>query len=553
MENKNNYFQGFLRIAHFPSLVLIAGYLFYWLELYFIRRQDGLTSWSAYILVILFGIIIIFLKRKDINGFLSWVRVEFKKQSRFTKLYLIISLGIALFVSLVVTYAYLLPPHLIQESDTLNYHLALPRQHLILGSFRHIEWSSGDLFLLPIDFALSPFWFATALPNKFIHLLFWAGLIMVTVSLTRRLSKNSFISVCIVVFSIFGSHFLGIQMGTAMLDIAICYLFLAALDSFLNKDMFLSSIEFAFFFWAKPFIPLQFAFITAVMLVLMAILKRLGFKSVNLAFSGAGHAYKDIFEAIKIRKLAFSFIFLSILIAGPFIAKSIYYAGTPLYPFAAGSLKVNRNIDFGSEHFKSIADTGQKHASAKDWYGHGRSPLSFLKHFWLISVPESGVNNSYDYPVGLMYLLFLGPFVLLFFGSLRQKQVPILPLFVVVYWLSWWLGSQQSRFLYIPVLFLMISVASEMKVLPRVFAVAAAIALILTSLSVFRAHRPDLDATSYSVLRAKDKEILDLNQKYVDLGRKGVVILGYCDVAFAQFPVEARGGVSPWYLKSKNR
>ena len=39
----------------------------------------------------------------------------------------------------------------------------------------------------------------------------------------------------IITFCILGSHHFGIQMGTAMLDIIICYLFLAALDSFTGR------------------------------------------------------------------------------------------------------------------------------------------------------------------------------------------------------------------------------------------------------------------------------------------------------------------------------
>src|SRR5882672_6699659 len=73
--------------------------------------------------------------------------------------------------------AALLPPHLMQEVDALNYHYSLPRQHLIRGSFAHLRWSTADLWPLPLQFALSPYWFMTELPNKVPQFFFLAGLV----------------------------------------------------------------------------------------------------------------------------------------------------------------------------------------------------------------------------------------------------------------------------------------------------------------------------------------------------------------------------------------
>ena len=46
-------------------------------------------------------------------------------------------------------YASFYPPHLLPETDAINYHYTLPRQHLILNSFAHLPWSVADLFTLP--------------------------------------------------------------------------------------------------------------------------------------------------------------------------------------------------------------------------------------------------------------------------------------------------------------------------------------------------------------------------------------------------------------------
>ena len=83
---------------------------------------------------------------------------------------------LSVLILVVGLYASLLPPHLMQESDALNYHYTIVRQHLILQSFKHIAWSHTDLFLLPINFALAPFWFESVLPNKLPQFLFFLGL-----------------------------------------------------------------------------------------------------------------------------------------------------------------------------------------------------------------------------------------------------------------------------------------------------------------------------------------------------------------------------------------
>jgi len=50
----------------------------------------------------------------------------------------------------------------------------------------------------------------------------------------------------------------------------------------------------------------------------------------------------------------------------------------------------------------------QADLAMKDAYGLKRSLPGFVKHFWLVAVPEQGVNNRFDYPLGLIYLLCLG-------------------------------------------------------------------------------------------------------------------------------------------------
>ena len=99
------------------------------------------------------------------------------------------------------------------------------------------------------------------------------------------------------------------------------------------------------------------------------------------------------------------FIIASVVIALPHLLRSFYYSGSPLYPLGVGIFKpiVGHSIAYK----QALVFKAQGCLSVKDAYGHGRSFLAFIKHFWLIAVPESGVNNAFDYPVGLIYLLVL--------------------------------------------------------------------------------------------------------------------------------------------------
>jgi len=553
MEDKSTFRKNFLSISHLPSIILLIGYISYWVELYFIKRGNGLTSPFAYILFISFSIFVLFAKRKEIFQFLLWLTKEYKKLDKFTRYFLTLSFGIIFLIGIVVFFALLQPPHLSQEFDALNYHLTLPRQHLILNSFKHIEWSSADLFLLPIQFALAPYWLIREIPSKFIQIFFIFGLIAIPINLVRRFSRNNFLSLYIVILAILGSHGLGVQMGTVMLDLVICYLFLAVLDSFLNGAIFLGLAEFTFFIWAKSFMPLQILLITVVIFILFMVLRKMGFKNIRWGFVGATDMSLLKKYRRLIKKILLVFILLSFVIAGPFLAKTVYCAGTPLFPFVPGIIKINNNIDYQSKAWKSILSSSQYHMATKDAYGHNRSLINFFKHFWLIAVPEKGVNNKFDYPLGLPYLLFLGPFLYFTIRVLRDKIFLILPLFALIYWFTWWFGSQQARFLYIPLVLMFIVVSSVVKKPSRIFISALIVALLFNFISIFRAHYKDFGLPAKKILRERDKQLLEMNKKYFEDNNKRIVVLNYFDAAYAQFPVEIKPGekkgLLPWVLR----
>jgi hypothetical protein len=525
-------------IYHLPTFLLVIGYPVYWLELYFFHDRAGVTSPLA---VLLTGLAVI------VMGLLSRpaaLNYSLRYEKTFSGKILVITAGLLVFGLLSVAfYAALFPPHLAQEYDCLNYHYSIPRQHLILGSFAHIPWSSADLFPLPIQFALAPFWFITELPNKFPQFLFLLGLMTAAANLVRKLSPQP-ISILLLIAAILGSHNIGIQMGTGMLDAAICYLFIAALDSFLEDEIGLAAIEFTFFFWAKSFVPPQMIFIGLVIAALIIAVKKLGFKSFKIDFTAT---LVDI-GLKRTKKFVVYFLFLSVFVGGPFVAKSLYYSGTPLYPLAAGKLVVNPRLDQNSVAWKSLLNAAQDHVGTRNAYGYGRSFGAFIKHLWLVAVPEKGVNNRFDYPLGLPYLLFIVPFIAHLAESVRKKQFTLLPWFVVVYWLSWWMGSQQTRFLYIPLVLIFVNILAAQKFSSRALFAMLVLAMGLNLISVTRAHRHDFGLNREAVLRKNDLQIMEMSGQYLHDKKTGFVPLDTQEVAFAQFPAMVAPEHLPYVL-----
>lgn len=500
----------------------------------------------AWIIFSVFASFVFLQKFPSLVTGLGSLRKWFLQESSLVKLLLILLGASAGAIILCSSYAALLPPHLCQEFDALNYHITLPRQHLLTGSFSHIPWSTADLFFLPLDFALASFWLATYLPNKLPQFFFVLGLLGVCSRLVFRFSGGKIWPSVLLVLAIFGSHNIGIQMGTAMLDVAICYLFLAALDSFLGGAIWLGVIELGFYLWSKPLISIQFLLTLAIFGLVWLCFWVWGIRKSVWIYSG--EKIKE-FAGIPWRKLTKGiglFLMVSSFIAGPFIFKSLRYSATPIFPLGAGMFRVF-SVPHTPQRWKELELKTKQLLATKDQYGSGRNLLEFARHFWLIAVPEKGVNNRYDYPLGLVYLLFVGPFIFLFFSSLRQKILPLLPLWVIASWVVWWLGVQQTRFLFVPVILMYLSAVLSIGKPSRVLLVIILGAVLLMSVSVYRANRQDLGHWGESVLRQQDKELILLGKDQFFARRAR---LPFYDVAYATFPVEAVDNDSVFVLKT---
>jgi len=527
-----NIFRKILTLSHFPTLILIAGYVAYWVELFFIDTPHGKTSFFVLLLLLILTIIYFYSQRSKFQpGTFStsdytpriWGKIYFSIGFILTAI--IISVGL---------YAALYPIHLIQESDTLFYHLMIPRQHLIRGDFTFIRWAVDDILLLPIDFALAPYSLLTALPNKIMNFPFFIGLVLIAIRLGERFSENDWLRMVVIGLALCGSTMLTIQVGTSMLDLIMCYVFLAALDSLLSKNYFMAMVEFTFYFWSKSFIPIQMILILIALICSYFILKCFGFKKVSLSFQNC------LVEKNKgaLQKCLILFGLLSIVIAGPFVSKAVYHVGTPFFPLGVGLIKLQPPEYYQSSHWAAIIESvNLLMKDARNSYGVGRDVIAFFKHLWLIAVPDMNVNNSFDYPIGLVYLLVLGPFFVFLFDAFQKKIYPLLPMFIVFFWGSWWFSSQQSRFLYIPITLMIILTISLMKPPSKIFLVCILFALLVNSISFVRTHKHYLGKKPMEVLRPKDAEILKLNKKFALSPTTKEIEIKFHDVAYAQFPV----------------
>lgn len=513
--------------SHLPTWFFIIGYPIFWLEMYVFKARNGVTTPVALILFILISIPLFLQVFKKIKfwqeSFIQfWCSLNF-----LNKILLVMGISLSIGILLIVLMAGFLPIHLIQESDCMQYHYALPRQHLILGSFSHIPWAADDLFLLPIDFALSPFWFVTVLPNKIPQVIIFYGFITVIFRLVfYNATQNRPWVLIAAVFSVLGFHGLGIQMGTGMLDLTIAYLFFAALDSMREGKWFFAAVEFTFFFWSKPLMPLQVVGVAILFVLILCITKY--FKC----------SVVQEFKFIEWRKSLLVFILLSLVVGGPFVLKSIDYAATPFFPLAPGVTGTFPKIKSNPQSWASLQQASDIWMfRIKDGYGHGRSFKAFIKHWWLLAVPENGVNNAFDYPMGLPYLILIFPFMINFAKDIFNRKICLFTLLVVISWGLWWFGVQQARFLYIPVVLMCILSLIRYVKISQYLIICLTIALALNFISLSRAHKKDLSLPIYKVFNDEDKDLIMMSLVYQKKHFSGQINWNDHKIAYAQFPV----------------
>ncbi|MGK5089833.1 hypothetical protein WDW86_19960 [Bdellovibrionota bacterium FG-2] len=367
-----------------------------------------------------------------------------------------------------------LPPHLPQEYDAINYHMGLPRQHLIQGTLSFLDWSTADLWPATVQWGFASSWFSGAFPQKIPQFLcsFWAFLVMVR--LGRRLLTGSFLG-WVPALAVFSAHGVVIQLGTAMLDLTHLYFLLAAIDGFLSDRKVSAALNLALFATLKAFGPIQ-------VIIVLACFGAL-----------AGYSYPRLFRSWA-RKLA-PVIGLAVLFSLLLLSRTIWVdmkrAGTPLFPLA--TCLVSSVSGCSGWEGVAIRKSSQQLFVAANGYGMGRGIGSFLNHLWRVAVPGGGVNNSYDYPLGLPWLLWCLFFVFSLPEIFRSRRVPVFIALSASFWLVWWLGSQQSRWLY-PVLALgwLGTLEIQKRVRAHVLCICLVISASFSLISHYRAFRADI-------------------------------------------------------------
>lgn len=233
-------------------------------------------------------------------------------------------------------------------------------------------------------------------------------------------------------------------------------------------------------------------------------------------------------------------IILSPVVAGPFIAKSIYYAATPFYPLAPGITGTNAYILSHPQNWHGLQQASQIWMGPTIHHGHGRDLWSFIKHWWLLSVPENGVNNAFDYPLGLTYLLMIGPFLFFLVRDCIRREFSPWSVLAAVMWGLWWFSTQESRYLFIPLLIIFMVTIARLGKASKGLLLCLLVSLLFNAFSLWGAHKGDIKKWGVNALRNQDKQLVELNKRYLKDALSSYVDWPSHDVAYAQFPVMVR-------------
>jgi hypothetical protein len=83
-----------------------------------------------------------------------------------------------------------------------------------------------------------------------------------------------------------------------------------------------------------------------------------------------------------------------------------------------------------------------------------------------------------------------------------------------------------------------ITVSCEFTRPSKVLLLSLILALALNFVSIRRAYGADFTLSHQESIREKDRILMKIGADYYSAGRKGPVILGFSDVAYANFPVK---------------
>ncbi len=401
------------------------------------------------------------------------------------------------------------PPHWPQEGDAINYHMALPRQHLFWGSLEHLPWSVADLWPMALQFGFASVWFMSSTINKWPQLFgaLWAFGLML--ALGRPKAGHSF-SGWIPALALFTTHGVMVQLGMAMLDLANLYLLLAAWHAAVHRRPFWWAVHVALYAATKAFHPAQASILVIAIVGYMTIFER-----------GALVANRRLMAKGALLSTAIFAVFMT-----RSVSVSIERAGTPLHPFAV--CKVIAVVKCEGRSGEAVRLSASTQIASAYSYGNGRHLGAFFRHLWRVAVPAVGmVNNEYDYPLGLTWLLVLVFFAMSVPEWIRFKKVSPELVIAAVVWFLWWYSSQQSRWLYPLMAFgLLASVKTQIRASQTVVVAVVLVAAFMSLVSELRALGPDLNVRAPD-LQAQMEVQIELGALPNSVKQKQTLYAGY--------------------------
>ncbi|MGE4232443.1 MAG: hypothetical protein AB7F43_03855 [Bacteriovoracia bacterium] len=466
-------------LLFWPTLLWFLGYLEYFTQVYWGAPSLRMSGISVFVSILIL-ICCLFFQLKAIRSFIDELLDSLASESKIINLLLWALIGVQFLIFFVSALESRSPPHLPQENDAINYHYALVKQHLLHGSFHHINWFSADLWPMPIQYGIGPFWFLDTVYHKIPSFLFSLWIFAMMLGFGLHLSKKKRDLWYLPALIFFTTHGVVIQLGIAMLDLPILYFLTASIYSLFilkNKYLWLGALHLAVFASAKAISPLQTGAVLFVFGIFVLTRKKIDKKFFRLPKK----------EMVKF--FALTFLFFSVLFARSFWV-SMHRAGTPLFPFATCIFSVE---GCNGPQGEIIKDSAKQQLADKNTYGDGNGPIAFLRHLYLVSVPLKGVNNRYDYPAGFGWLVLMLLFLMRIFTRVPDDRYRVLLYISLSFWVVWWIGSHQTRWLYPVMLFgLLSSIDLLSKVKPQILVSVLLISATLSLASHYRSFAPTL-------------------------------------------------------------
>jgi hypothetical protein len=135
-------------------------------------------------------------------------------------------------------------------------------------------------------------------------------------------------------------------------------------------------------------------------------------------------------------------------------------------------------------------------------------------------------------PLGLPILLLLVPFAWQCVKAIKSKKYPIMNALAVVFWAAWWMGSQQSRWLFIPMALMFVSVPINERIADsKTLSMILLLSVSLTLLSMVRSNKMDIGLWGEDVLRPMDRDLVRAQSP---------LVLDFKEAMYAPVPITVR-------------